>query len=582
MIRELALTDLGVIADATIELGTGLTAITGETGAGKTMLLTGLGLLLGGRADPATVRPGARTAAVEGRLVPSAVALRIAEDAGAMVDDGELVVVRTVAAEGRSRAHLGGRSVPLGLLAEIGAELVTVHGQSDQVRLRAPAQQRAALDAYAGPEQARALQALAQAHGLRRDLEDELERWETSAAERAAELERLERTLARIDALQPVAGELGELREEADRLGNVETLLEAATAARTALDGDELGSSSGALAALESAQRALAAGGEHDPTLRVLAERVSETIHALNDVVTETGSYATGLEADPVRLDAVHERRAGLTDLVRRYGAPDAPPDASEDPSDPLLAVLEHAERARARVAELTAPGAGREGLLERVEKARSAEREAAEGVTRRRVEAAHGLERDVDAELAGLSMPGAHLSVALTPRAEIGLHGAEDVELLLQPHPGAPARAIAKGASGGELSRIMLALELALVSGREGADLPVFVFDEIDAGVGGRAATEIGRRLAALAAHTQVVVVTHLAQVAAFADTHLVVTKTTASTASPESGTTRTDVAPVVGSERERELARMLSGEESSTAQQHAAELLQRADVRR
>lgn len=581
MIRELSLTDLGVIADATIELGAGLTAITGETGAGKTMLLTGLGLLLGGRADPATVRPGARAAAVEGRLVPSPAALRIAEEAGAMVDDGELVVVRTVAAEGRSRAHLGGRSVPLGLLAEIGAELVTVHGQSDQVRLRAPAQQRAALDTFAGTEQILALRTLAQAHGRRRELEDELARWETSAAERATELGRLEHALSRIDALQPVAGELDGLREEADRLGNVETLLESATAARAALDGDEHGTP-GALTALESAQRALAAGGEHDPTLRLLAERVSETIFALNDVVTDAGSYATGLEADPLRLDAVHGRRAALTDLMRSFGAPDEAPEASEGPSDPLLPVLEHAERARARVAELTAPGAGREGLLERVEQSLAEERAAAARVTQRRVEAARALERDVDAELAGLSMPGAHLSVALTPRAAIGPSGAEDVELLLQPHPGAPARPIAKGASGGELSRIMLALELALVSGREAAELPVFVFDEIDAGVGGRAATEIGRRLAALAAHTQVVVVTHLAQVAAFADTHLVVTKTTSASRSSEAGTTRTDVAPVTGSERERELARMLSGEESPAAQQHAAELLQRADVRR
>ncbi|WP_420110522.1 DNA repair protein RecN [Pseudactinotalea sp.] len=572
MIRELRLTDLGVIADATIELGTGLTAITGETGAGKTMLLTGLGLLLGGRADPAAVRPGAKQAAVEGRLVPAGDAVAIAEDAGAMLDEGELVVVRTVAAEGRSRAHLGGRSVPMGVLAEIGAELVTVHGQSDQVRLRAPAQQRAALDAYAGEQQAAALSELATAHERRRALEAELERWDGEVAARAAELEQLEAALERIDAVQPVACELDELRGETERLDNVEALLEAATTARAALD-DEDGGTGGAMLALDAARRALESGAAHDATLGDWAQRVAEAIHLLNDVVTETGSYAASLEADPERLAAVHERRAALTDLVRSYGG-------SADEPDPLLPVLAYAETARARVTELTAPGSGREALEHRVAEARERERTAAAVVTEHRCTAASGLTTQVDAELDGLAMRGAHLQVELLPRPEIGPNGAEDVELRLQPHPDAPARPIAKGASGGELSRIMLALEVALASRRAATGtLPVFVFDEVDSGVGGRAATEVGRRLADLAQHTQVVVVTHLAQVAAFADTQLVVSK------SSDGDRVATTVHEVTGADRERELARMLSGEESEAARRHAAELLERperADVRR
>lgn len=572
MIRELRLTDLGVIADATIDLGDGLTAITGETGAGKTMLLTGLGLLLGGRADPATVRPGAKQAAVEGRLVPTGEALRIAEDAGAMLDDGELVVVRTVAAEGRSRAHLGGRSVPMGVLAEIGAEMVTVHGQSDQVRLRAPAQQRAALDDYAGPEQAAALAALAAAHEHRRRLGAELERWDSEVAARAAELENLEDALRRIDAVEPVAGELDELRGETERLDNVEVLLESAAAARAALDGGEEGVP-GAMVALDAARRAFESGAAHDDALRDWGQRVAEAIHLLNDVVAETGSYASSLEADPERLAAVHERRAALTDLVRRYGGdPDEP--------DPLEPVLAYAENARARVSELTAPGSGREGLEERAAQARAAEEAAAAVVTENRRRAAEGLCRQVDAELDGLAMRGARLHIELVARAEIGPSGAEDVELQLQPHPDAPPRPIAKGASGGELSRVMLAIEVALAGRRaEDGALPVFVFDEVDSGVGGRAATEVGRRLADLATHTQVVVVTHLAQVAAFADTHLVVSKNS------DGDRVATSVHEVVGADREGELARMLSGDESQTARKHAAELLERperADVRR
>ncbi|MFV0253888.1 MAG: DNA repair protein RecN [Beutenbergiaceae bacterium] len=568
MILQLRLRDLGVIADATIELGAGLTAITGETGAGKTMLLTGVGLLLGGRADPAVVRPGADLAAVEGVLVLDGPAREIADEAGAIIEDDEVIVVRTVAAAGRSRAHLGGRSVPAGVLTQIGSEILTIHGQSDQVRLRSAAQQRAALDAFAGPRQRQALSVLAASHAERRELATAFQRWEADAAARAEEIQRLTEALQEIDDIEPTAGESERLRTEAERLDNIELLRSAATQARTALDGDELNPDAAVLAGLDLARRALSAGAELDLELADLSDRISDAIHIINDVVTAAGSYASGLEADPHRLEQIHQRRAALSGLIRRYG------QSEDDADDRLVAVLQYAESARARLAELTAPGAGREALLQRLQHAEVAEQDAAARVTQNRTKAAAGLAAKVNTELAGLQMAGARLSVELIPRPDIGAHGAEDVEFQLISHPGAPARPVAKGASGGELSRIMLAIEVALAEvGREDGRLPAFIFDEVDAGVGGRAATEVGRRLALLAQHTQVVVVTHLAQVAAAAQTQLVVSKS-----ADDRGATTT-VRQVTGPDREQEIARMLSGEDSTVARQHASELLRGTD---
>ncbi|MFV0427648.1 MAG: DNA repair protein RecN [Beutenbergiaceae bacterium] len=562
MIRELRLRDLGVIADATIELDGGLTAITGETGAGKTMLLTGLGLLLGGRADPSAVRPGADLAVVEGRLTLGRAAREIAEQAGAFFeDDDDVVVARSVASAGRSRAHLGGRAVPAGVLAEIGSQLLTVHGQADQIRLRAPAQQRAALDSYAGAAQDRALAELVTAYARHRELAQVLQRWESESAERAAELQRLTHMLAHIDDVAPVAGELQQLREESERLDNVEALASAASGARTALDGSDGTEAGGVVAGLEQARRALASAADHDQQLQELADRVDGLLHAVNDIVTETGSYAAALEADPQRLEHLHQRRALVTDLMRRY--------LPTDDHDEVAALLELADSARNRLAQLTAPGAGLDGLREEFQQAQQALTAAAATVTRNRREAASRLADQVDAELAGLQMPGAQLHIQVNPRVEIASHGADDVEFQLQAHPGATARPLAKGASGGELSRIMLAIEVSLAEARHDGRLPVMIFDEVDAGVGGRAAVEVGRRLAQLAQHTQVIVVTHLAQVAAVADSQLVVAKDS------DGQEVSTVVRAVSGPQREREIARMLSGEDSETARKHAAELL-------
>ncbi|MFI9287507.1 DNA repair protein RecN [Streptomyces werraensis] len=560
---------LGVIDDAVVELSPGFTAVTGETGAGKTMVVTSLGLLLGGRADAALVRIGARNAVVEGRIaVPegSSAVVR-AEEAGAELDEGTLLVSRTVSAEGRSRAHLGGRSVPVGLLAELADDLVAVHGQSDQQGLLKLSRQRQALDRYAGYAVAVPLGKYAEAYKRLRAVTAELEEITTRARERAQEADLLRFGLEEIAAVEPRAGEDTELAEEAERLGHAEALASAAAVAHAALAGnpeDPEGVDAGTLVA--GAQRALEAVRAHDPALAALTDRIGEIGILLRDVAGELAGYADDLDADPLRLAAVEERRAALTALTRKYG---------EDVAE----VLAWAERSAARLGEL-------EGDDERIGEL-TAERDAlrselgalAQELSEARAEAAERFAAAVTEELASLAMPHARVSFDIRQTEDpdgvevngrtvaYGPSGVDEVELLLAPHPGAPPRPIAKGASGGELSRVMLAVEVVFA----GTDpVPTYLFDEVDAGVGGKAAVEIGRRLARLAKKAQVVVVTHLPQVAAFADRQLLVEKT------DDGSVTRSGVKVLEGEDRVRELSRMLAGQEDSeTARAHAEELL-------
>ncbi|MFF8101929.1 DNA repair protein RecN [Streptomyces sp. NPDC016640] len=569
VLEEMRIRSLGVIDDAVVELSPGFTAVTGETGAGKTMVVTSLGLLLGGRADAALVRIGARNAVVEGRIaVPEGAAAVVrAEEAGAELDDGTLLVSRTVSAEGRSRAHLGGRSVPVGLLAELADDLVAVHGQTDQQGLLKLSRQRAALDRYAGHAVAGPLGRYAESYKRLRAVSAELEQITTRARERAQEADLLRFGLEEIAAVEPRAGEDAELAEEAQRLGHAEALASAAAVAHAALAGnpeDPEGVDAGTLVA--GAQRALEAVRAHDPALAALTDRIGEVGILLRDVAGELAGYADDLEADPLRLAAVEERRAALTGLTRKYG---------ED----AAAVLAWAERSAARLTELDGDDE-RTGEL-------TAERDAlraelgvlAQELTDARTEAAGRFAAAVTAELASLAMPHARVSFDIRQTEDpegvevggrtvaYGPSGVDEVELLLAPHPGAPPRPIAKGASGGELSRVMLAVEVVFA----GTDpVPTYLFDEVDAGVGGKAAVEIGRRLARLAKTAQVVVVTHLPQVAAFADRQLLVEKT------DDGSVTRSGVKVLEGEDRIRELSRMLAGQEDSeTARAHAEELL-------
>ncbi|MGY1455874.1 DNA repair protein RecN [Streptomyces sp. SS8] len=575
VLEEMRIRALGVIDDAVVELSPGFTAVTGETGAGKTMVVTSLGLLLGGRADAALVRVGAKAAVVEGRIVlpPDAPAARRAEEAGAELDEGVLLVSRTISAEGRSRAHVGGRSAPVGLLSELGEDLVAVHGQTDQQGLLRPARQREALDRYAGEAVSAPLAEYGRAYRRLRTVSAELAELTTRARERAQEADLLRFGLEEIAAAEPRAGEDTELAAEAERLGHAEALASAAATAHDALAGDPADPESvdaGALVA--GAQRALEAVRSHDPSLAALADRLGEVGILLADVAGELAGYADDLDADPARLAAVEERRAVLSHLTRKYG---------ED----TAAVLAWAEESAARLAELEGDD-DRIGELAAERDVLRAELAAlAQRLTQARTEAAKRFADAVTAELAELAMPHARVTVELrrheTADEESGIevdgrpvvfgpHGVDEVELLLAPHPGAPPRPIAKGASGGELSRVMLAVEVVFAGT---APVPTYLFDEVDAGVGGRAAVEVGRRLARLAKSAQVVVVTHLPQVAAFADRHLVVEKTS------DGSVTRSGVKTLWGEDRVRELSRMLAGQEDSElARAHAEELLEAA----
>ena len=593
MIESLHIEDLGVIEEADLVLSPGLTALTGETGAGKTMVLTSLGLLLGQRAESTIVRAGAERALVEGvfTLDGDSPAIRRAAEAGAELEDDELIVSRTVPASGRSRAHLGGRAVPSAVLSEVGAHLVSVHGQGDQFRLRSTSAQRRALDCLGGREHAALCRRYAEAYRARQAAAEALEEWRTGARARRAEATRLRSRLAAVERLDPGPGEDARLAAEAARLERAEDLRRAASAARAALAGDEeavVSQAPDVLALVAAAERALAPVHDVDPVLSALARRMRRLAIDSADIAAELGEYLDSLDADPERLARVQDRRAALTRVLREVGDGERLEDV-----DALLALR---ARIAERLAELDGPQDASEALTgalaeadERLDRC-AAELSAARRALGERLEAA------VTGELEGLQMRGARLSVAFEPLAEAGPTGAETVTLLLTAHPGAPALPLGKGVSGGELSRIVLALEVVLAEAGTGehehdaaGTRRTLVFDEVDSGVGGRAALEVGRRLARLARSTQVVVVTHLAQVAAWAATQLVVLKEQAPAgdgagggAGPgPAGRTRTRVAAVEGAEREKELARMLSGhEDSDAALRHAAELLEEAAV--
>jgi DNA repair protein RecN (Recombination protein N) len=579
VIEEIRIRGIGVIEDATLEPHAGFTALTGETGAGKTMVLTGLGLLLGGRADAGVVRGGGR-AEVEGRVrvapTDGDVLARL-EEVGGDLDDGVLVLARSVSAEGRSRAWLAGRSVPASVLADLADDLVAVHGQSDQQRLLAPARQRAALDRFGGPALAEQLTAYRTAHDRLRELEGELVEITEHARERAQEAELLRLGVAEIEAVAPATGEWEALSTESSRLAHAEQLRGAADDAHEALRAAGERDDPDALSLLAVSRRALDAQRAHDPELGALADRLAEAEAVAADVAADLASYAASVEADPARLAAVEERRAALGSLTRRYG------DTIDD-------VLAWAERSALRLLELDTDDDRRSALAHERDELRATVAALATALSRARSAAADAFAAAVSDELAALAMPHARLGVEITHRdaadglpvdlgtgtrtVAFGPHGVDDVELVLAPHPGAPARPIAKGASGGELSRVMLAIEVVFAGTEQ---VPTLVFDEVDAGVGGAAAVEVGRRLARLARTCQVVVVTHLPQVAAFADRHVVVEK------SDDGSITTSGLRVLDDAARVTELGRMLAGlEGSSTAAAHADELLSVAAAER
>ncbi|WP_347345247.1 DNA repair protein RecN [Microbacterium sp.] len=558
MIEQVQLRGLGVIAQATLPIGPGFTAITGETGAGKTMVVTGLGLLLGQRADSAAVRAGDRQAVVEGVwIVPGdgPVADRVREAGGEVepIGDGraELYLARTLSAEGRSRATVGGRTAPAAVLAELADQLVVVHGQSDQLRLRSAAAQRDALDRFGGESVADALASYRDAYEAWRAVARELETLVAERDARAREAAELRRDLAEIATVAPEPGEDVELARRAERLANAEELRVAASVAHAALSGE--GDEPDVAGLLAGARRTLERAASSDAALGAFADELAEVGYRAADIAAGLSAYLADLDdAGPHELAAAEARRAELGTLVRIHGSLDA--------------ALALQETGAVRLAELDDDGERVERLTVQQGEAASVLGGAAAALTAERERAAVLLGEAVTAELRELALPDARVVVTVEPGAESAA-GRDEITILLAPHPGAEPRPVARGASGGELSRVMLAIEVVIAATDP---VPTFVFDEVDAGIGGAAAIEVGRRLARLAETSQVIAVTHLAQVAAFAGNHLSVVKAS------DGSVTASSVRTLAGAEREAEMARLLSGmPDSDAALTHARELL-------
>lgn len=582
MLEELTISGLGVIENASAEFDAGFTVLTGETGAGKTMVVTSLHLLSGARADGARVRAGADKAVVEGRFrvdeAPADVE-EVLESTGALLDDDDTVIAaRSVTAEGRSRAHLGGRSVPAGTLGGFTTSLLAIHGQNDQLRLVRPDHQRDALDRFGGKPVAKARTAYDGARARWVAAVDLLEERRANSRERAQEADRLRYALDEIDAVGPNPGEDEELTALVTRLGDLEAVRSVAATAHGAITGEAGPDDAGdpdapaVLDLLGQVRSQLSSTSES--TLQGLLPRVEEALSVVGDIGEELAGFLHGLPADASELEKVLARQAELKNLVRKY-APD------------IDGVIAWRDDARRRLAAIDDSSVSIESLEADARAAADDLRTAAAALTAARTKAAATLGTKVTAELKGLAMSGATLAVTVSPdesgendtraldvggkRCHAGSSGVDRVEFTLAAHSAAPAMPIARSASGGELSRVMLALEVVLAGPGSGSTM---VFDEVDAGVGGRAAVEIGRRLAALARNHQVIVVTHLPQVAAFADHHIVIGKTTGKSKVTSSVTT------LDRDGRVAELARMLAGlGDSDTGRAHAEELLDTAE---
>lgn len=548
MIEAIGIRNLGVIESAQLELQPGFTALTGETGAGKTMVLNALSLLLGGRADSTAVRTGQSQLFVEGtwRITDQELIASV-EELGGEVESNTLIVNRTVTSDGRSRAALGGAQTPAGALAELASKLVTVHGQSDQLRLRSLGAQRDALDEFGGEAVRSAKSAYSLSFQAFKEVQARLERLQSEASSDQRRVSELRELLIEIEKLAPQPGELHEIEERINRLANVESLrINAATAHDALAEAEPSG-----LELLGIAARALE--NSSDPELRELGTRLREVTANASEVSATLASFLIDLEADPAQLEQLQQRKASLVQLERRLGA-----DVDQ--------IIQSVPTWQAELIDLDSSDEQLERLEMQLEATLSQLSLAASHLSNARADAAGRLAGRVAAELADLAMQGNSFSVNVSQLGEFEASGNDRVEFLLA-NAGSEPRPLGKGASGGELSRIMLAIELVLAGDHP---MPTMIFDEVDAGVGGQAAVELGRRLRRLSEKTQVIVVTHLPQVAAFAHQQIQVAKEVSGEI------TKSSVQLLAPDQRRRELARMLSGNpDSEVALQHAQELL-------
>jgi DNA repair protein RecN (Recombination protein N) len=563
-LEEISIRGLGVIEETTLELGPGFTVLTGETGAGKTMILTALSLVLGGKADSSLVRKG------RDRLIASAtfkVASRIEEmsaEKGARTEAGELILTRTLNSEGKSRASAGGVSVPASVLSELGEELIEIHGQAASMSITKIAKQREILDRYAGVELRDASSQYKSSFLDYNNLKIKIDSLKTNAVGREKEIAALREFSAAFMKVRPKIGEMSNLTTEITRLSSVETLRTSVSESLSSLISEEVG----IVDTLASAKRNLEAVSEKDPYINEILSAITDSFFQLSETAHSARSYLDGLEADPARLEIAQSRRAELSTFLKRYSLVDG--------DDEQIAELNiRYEQVEESIADLTG-GEERllhmEGELGLLFQALCVQAQKLSEV--RRFFAVQ-LSAAVSNEIHMLSMPHTEfLCVVSSPdyskklsSSVFTLIGADDVAMLLQTHRDGPLVQVARGASGGELSRVMLALEVVLA---ESEPVGTYIFDEVDAGVGGKAAVEVGRRLRELSRHAQVIVVTHLPQVAAWADSHFVVRK------NDDGAVSQSDVVSVVGDRRIEEIARMLAGQEDSkSAKEHAAELL-------
>ena len=562
-LEEITIRSIGVIEQSNLELSKGLTVLTGETGAGKTMILTALNLILGGKSDSSLVRKGSERLVASGRFrVPPNSSL-IFEESGLQVEDSELIITRTVSLDGKSKATCNSIAVPASTLSSVADLLVEVHAQAANLSITKSARQRELLDRFAGTELNKAFATYKKSLEQYHDLKTRIAQLKNTLNSRDSELVALREFVTLMSKLRVERGEYSQVLVEIERLSSVEELRLAASNAHAVIDEQEQGS----LTTLGITRKALDSARAKDPLLEEAYQKASEAFFILDDVKNDLASYLSRLEADPARLDFLNARKADLVALVKKYGAlPEIEPALEE-----LIARFENASESMEDLE------GGDEKLRELESQLVDSKKRlvvAAKALTLVRQKAADAISDQVSKEMSKLSMPHASFKVQLLSadysalrESDFTSSGCDEVSMLIQNHKDAPLVALAKGASGGEMSRVMLALEVVIASTHP---VGTYVFDEVDAGVGGKAAIEVGRRLHALSKHAQVIVVTHLPQVAAWADSHYVVTKNS------DGSITESNVHKVQDSARIAEIARMLSGmESSSSALEHAAELL-------
>ncbi len=563
-LEEISIRNLGIIEQSELELGRGLNVLTGETGAGKTMILTALALVLGGKSDSALVRHGSDRLVATAQFSVTANSQEKLDEIGAETDGSSLIVTRTVNSDGKSKASCGGVTVPAGTLADVTEPLIEIHGQSANAQIVKPARQRELLDRFGGSTIAKAISEYQEIYGQYLELKERIKAMKASANKRDGEIAELEEFLAAWSKLKAVRDEASSVEDEIKRLSSVEDLRIASSGALSALDAED----SGALNLLHSARRFLDAAKGKDSRLEEIAERVAESFFILDDASSDLASYATRLEADPDRLDFLQNRKAEISLFIKRWGG-------AGSLDEELLTLAAKAKSGKEAIADLKGGDDRIAELESELAKVKKSLLLSAQSLTKARSAAAVSLSTSVTHEIQALSMPHTKFFVEVSSpdyasalkESDFTNLGCDEITMQIQGQIDGPKIALGKGASGGEMSRIMLGLEVVIAQSHP---VGTYIFDEVDAGVGGKAAIEVGKRLHALAQNAQVIVVTHLPQVAAWADTHFVVRK------SSDGSVVQSGVSKLAQSERVEEIARMLAGlEESSSAREHAAELL-------